>query len=249
MGRRFRIATSCVALVCGPLVLAQDHAHWTYQGPTGATHWAELDKSFSACKLGTHQSPINIDTQRVEHAALVPIRFAYKTEPGEVVNNGHTIQINLPKGSVATIDGVEYRLVQFHFHTPSEEKIDGKNYAMVAHLVHQNAKGQLAVIAVLFNEGKENQALKPIFDNLPPKEGESKNLHAVEPAGLLPANRAYYTYVGSLTTPPCKEEVRWLVLKTPNELSASQLNAFRKLYKMDARPVQALNNRVVQDSQ
>lgn len=248
MGRHFRIAASCVALACVPVVLAQD-AHWTYQGPTGPTHWAELDKSFRACELGMHQSPINIDTQRLEHAALAPIGFAYKTEPGEVVNNGHTIQINLPKGSVATIDGVEYRLVQFHFHTPSEEKIDGKNFPMVAHLVHQNAQGKLAVIAVLFNEGKENQTLKPIFNNLPPKEGESRKLPAVEPAGLLPANRAYYTYVGSLTTPPCSEEVRWLVLKTPVELSASQLAAFRKLYKMDARPVQALNGRVVEVSQ
>jgi carbonic anhydrase len=154
--------------------------------------------------------------------------------------------VNLPAAGSATLDGVEYKLLQFHFHTPSEEKIDGKSYPLVAHLVHKNAEGQLAVVAVLFKAGKENAALKPVFDHLPAKEGETRKLDvAVDAADLLPANRAYYAFTGSLTTPPCSEEVRWQVLKTPVELSSSQLAAFRKLYRMNARPVQPLNGRKV----
>ena len=163
-----------------------------------------------------------------------------------MVNNGHTIQVNLPAAGAVTLDGVEYKLLQFHFHTPSEEKIDGKAYPLVAHLVHKNAQGQLAVVAVLFRVGKENTALKPVFEHLPTKESETFKLGLdINSADLLPANRAYYAFMGSLTTPPCSEEVRWQVLKTPVELSASQLAAFRRLYQMNARPVQPLNGRKV----
>ncbi len=155
------------------------------------------------------------------------------------------MQVNLPAGGAASIDGVEYKLLQFHFHTPSEEKFDGKPYPLVAHLVHKSAQGQLAVVAVLFKVGKENAALKPVFDKLPPKEGDTLALEAINLADLLPADPSYYAFMGSLTTPPCSEDVRWQVLKTPVTLSAAQLAAFRKLYKMNARPVQPLNGRKV----
>jgi carbonic anhydrase len=250
MKRNLLAAALCATLAFPlPVVLAENHAHWSYEGHAGSAHWGDLDESFKTCKLGKHQSPIDIETKKVQQSSLKPIVFAYRAEPAEVVNNGHTIQVNLPVGSAITIDGTEYKLLQFHFHTPSEEKINGKTYPMVAHLVHQNADKELAVIAVLFKEGKENDALKPIFDNLPPKEGNPRSLRTTNAADLLPADHTYYAFTGSLTTPPCSEEVRWLVLKTPVEISASQLAAFRKLYKMNARPTQPLNGRVVQVSQ
>jgi carbonic anhydrase len=246
MKTKLLLAAAC-ALSVAPLAFAHDQPHWSYHGHGSAAHWAELDEGFKLCKLGKHQSPINVDTRAVEKASgAKPLGFAYAAEAGEVVNNGHTIQVNLPAAGSITLDGVEYKLLQFHFHTPSEEKIDGKSYPLVAHLVHKNAEGQLAVVAVLFKAGKENAALKPVFDHLPAKEGESLKLDAaINPADLLPANHAYYAFTGSLTTPPCSEEVHWQVLKTPVELSASQLAAFRKLYKMNARPVQPLNDRKV----
>lgn len=243
------LAVPVSAFLVSSLALAEHHGHWSYEGRTGATHWAELDKDFKTCKVGKTQSPINIETKQVEKAALKPIDFGYASGKAEVVNNGHTIQVNLPTGGTVMIDGVEYKLKQFHFHTPSEEKINGKAYPMVAHLVHQSVEGKLDVVALLFKQGKENAALKPLFASLPAKEGETKMLEtSVNAADLLPSDHTYYSFMGSLTTPPCSQEVHWQVLKTPVEISAAQLGKFKQLYKMNARPVQPLNGRVVQVS-
>jgi carbonic anhydrase len=235
------------AVVTSPCARAEGPAHWSYQGHGSAAHWGELDPNFKTCKLGKFQSPVNLDTKKVEKAAQPqPITFAYRAAAAEVVNNGHTIQVNLPSSGSMSVGGTDYPLLQFHFHTPSEEKFDGKPYPLVAHLVHKSAQGQLAVVAVLFKEGKENAALKGVFATLPAKEGATAKLDGGLNAGdLLPAVRAYYGFMGSLTTPPCSEEVRWHVLKTPMEVSKAQLAAFRKLYAMNARPVQPLNDRKV----
>ena len=242
------LAAAC-ALGFSSLAVAEgSKPHWSYQGHGSAAHWAELDEGFKTCKLGKFQSPINVVTKSVEKSAdAKPIGFAYAAGAGDVVNNGHTIQVDLASGGAITLDGVEYKLVQFHFHTPSEEKIDGKPYPLVAHLVHKSAQGQLAVVAVLFKTGKENAALKPVFDHLPVKAGEHFKLEgAINPADLLPvASPAYYAFKGSLTTPPCSEEVNWHVLKTPVEISLAQLASFKKRYAMNARPVQPLNGRKV----
>jgi carbonic anhydrase len=224
-------------------------AHWSYSGATDAAHWAALDEGFKTCKLGQEQSPIDIVTRSAEKSAdAKPIKFAYAAGAAEVVNNGHTIQVNLPAGGTVSLGGTEYKLLQFHFHTPSEEKFDGKSYPLVAHLVHRDAQGHLAVVAVLFKVGHENAALKPVFAHLPAKEGQTVKIDgAFDAAQLLPAARGYYAFAGSLTTPPCSEDVRWQVLKTPVELSSAQLASFRKLYAMNARPVQPLNGRKVLD--
>lgn len=222
--------------------------HWAYQGAEDAAHWAELDPAFATCRLGQHQSPIDIDTRRVVQAGphAHPIAFHYTASAGEVVNNGHTIQVNLSAAGALSIDGVSYTLAQFHFHTPSEEKIDGLTYPLVAHLVHRNSQGQLAVVAVLFQIGQENAALKPVFAHLPAHEGGTEGLGApIDLSALLPADRAYYSFTGSLTTPPCSEEVRWHVLRSPVTLSRAQWSAFTALYSMNARPVQPLNDRQV----
>lgn len=224
------------------------HPHWSYDGKTDATHWAELDHANSACKLSKEQSPINIEEKNAKKVPLTALNFSYAAGTAELVNNGHTVQVNLPAGSTLKTGDDVTNLLQFHFHTPSEEKINGVAYPMVAHFVHKGADGKLSVVAVLFKEGKENTALAPVFASLP-AEGKPHGLAKFDPAAVLPANRAYFKFTGSLTTPPCSDGVRWQVLKHPVELSKQQIAAFRKIYKMNARPVQPLNGRVVEVSE
>lgn len=230
---------------------AQDksaHPHWSYSGKTDPAHWADLESANAACKLSKEQSPINIEEKSAKKTALAPLEFNYPAGSAEVVNNGHTVQVNLPAGgTLKTGDGVA-NLLQFHFHTPSEEKINGVSYPMVAHFVHKSADGKLSVVAVLFKEGKENATLAPVFAALP-AEGKPVPLATFDPAAVLPGKRGYFKFTGSLTTPPCSDGVRWQVLKQPVELSKGQIAAFRRLYPMNARPVQPLNGRVVQVSE
>jgi carbonic anhydrase len=232
----------------GFLAYAEDHApHWGYGGEHGPSHWGGMEAGFAECKLGKEQSPIDIENPT--KAALPALDFKYTKGAAEIVNNGHTVQVNLADGGVLNLDGVPYKLVQFHFHTPSEEKVHGKPYSMVVHMVHQSADGKLAVVAVLIKEGKANAALAPVFDHMPAKEGSKAAIDGgFDVVGVLPSEMGYYKFNGSLTTPPCSEGVRWQVLKTPVEASKSQIAAFQKLYKMNARPVQPLNGRKVEES-
>ncbi|OWW18306.1 hypothetical protein AYR66_01650 [Noviherbaspirillum denitrificans] len=191
---------------------------------------------------------IDIAAIGAKKAELPALAFSYTPTAAEVVNNGHTIQVNLAEGGTLTLDGVPYKLLQFHFHTPSEERINGKSYPLVAHLVHKSAEGKLAVVGVMIKEGKINTALKEVFDNLSNAEGEKKALNGdLKIADMLPSG-GYYKYTGSLTTPPCSEGVRWQVMKQPIEASKDQIKAFQKLYKMNARPVQPLNGRKLEQS-
>lgn len=221
--------------------------HWGYEGKGAPAKWSSLDEANQACTLSKEQSPINIVTKDTKPADLPALGLDYKSGSAEVINNGHTIQINLPAGSTFKAGSDEAALLQFHFHTPSEEKINGTNYPMVAHFVHKSADGKLFVVAVLFKTGKENVTLAPVFAALP-AEGKTNQLASFDPAGVLPTDRSYYRFMGSLTTPPCSDGVRWQVLKQPVEISKAQLATFRKLYKMNARPVQPLNGRVVEVS-
>ena len=220
-------------------------AHWGYGGH-GTAAWGEVPGA-EACKLGTMQSPIDI--RGAKKAALPPLDLHYKKSAATIVDNGHTIQVDLADGGFMTVGGVPYKLVQFHFHTPSEEKVEGKGYPMVAHLVHKSDDGKLAVVAVLLKEGKADAALAPVFAAMPHEHGKPKTLPAAfDVASLLPAVKAYYKYTGSLTTPPCSEGVAWHVLKQPVEVSKAQIESFRKHYKMNARPVQPLNDRTIEQS-
>lgn len=224
------------------------HPHWSYQGTTDATHWAELDHANSACKLSKEQSPIDIEENKARKIPLAALNFDYTAGPAALVNNGHTVQVNLPAGSMLKTGDEQANLLQFHFHTPSEEKVNGVAYPMVAHFVHKSADGKLSVVAVLFKEGKQNTALAPVFASLP-AAGTPHELAMFDPAAVLPANRAYFKFTGSLTTPPCTDGVRWQVLKHAVELSKEQIAAFRSVYKMNARPVQPLNGRLVEVSE
>ena len=234
------------ALFAAPALAGGPEPHWDYESEAGPAKWSGIDSAFKACGIGKRQSPINIETRDSEKGGLKPIMFTYLPGPAEVVNNGHTIQVNLPNSGSARFDGLEYKLVQFHFHTPSEEKIDSMAQHMVAHFVHRAGDSKLAVVGVLFKLGKENAALKVVFDNLPKKQGLTFEIKEFNPADLIPADPTYFAYVGSLTTPPCTEEVKWQVMRTPIEISYAQLAAFKKLYKMNARPVQPINGRRVQ---
>lgn len=223
--------------------------HWSYHGPGKPENWHKLDEANTACKLSKEQSPIDIKAASAEKAPLPALAFGYNDGAVEIVNNGHTVQVNPANGGTLKIGADEFKFLQFHFHTPSEEKINGKAYPLVAHLVHKNEAGKLAVVAVLFKTGKENEALAPVFSSLPAKEGETSKLDSLNIRGFLPEKQQYFAFMGSLTTPPCSDGVRWHVMPTTVEISKSQLNAFKKLYKMNARPVQALNGRKIQLSQ
>lgn len=157
----------------GAMAAEQPH-HWSYNGKEGPEHWAQLDPGYETCALGHAQSPIDIS--HPTRASLPRLAFDYQASPAEVVNNGHTVQVNLANAGGIEIDGKPYRLVQFHFHTPSEEHIAGRGFPMVAHFVHQAADGHLAVVAVLFKEGEKNQALESVFKAMPDKAGEKVEL-------------------------------------------------------------------------
>jgi carbonic anhydrase len=237
------------ALLSGSACAADTPAHWSYEGAHGPRNWGNLQSDFSACKLGHQQSPIDI--RQTSKAELPKLEFAYQPSPLKIIDNGHTIQVNALPGSAVTIGGVRYELLQFHFHTPSEERIQGRSYPLVAHLVHRNADGKLAVVAVLFKKGADNPLIKTVWDALPKEKGKEQEPSGVsiDAATLLPQAQAYYNFPGSLTTPPCSEEVNWFVLKQPVEISEAQLKRFHQVYTHNARPVQPLNGRTVLESQ
>ncbi len=236
-----------LALMLGSfLSYAQEHQppHWSYAGVTGPAHWGDLSLDYSTCKTGKEQSPIDIAHTVAEK--LPPIDFHYLPAPLKLIDNGHTVQVNYMPGSYITVEGKQYELVQFHYHHPSEEAVRGKHYDLVIHLVHKDAEGHLAVVAILFKEGASNATLKAVVDHLPSeKEKEITADATVDATGLLPQTRSYYTFSGSLTTPPCTEGVRWFVLKTPSTLSSAELATLAKLYPHNARPLQPLNARIV----
>ena len=240
--------TTIAVAFCGPTPALSEGGHWAYTGHGAPKEWGDLDPAFTTCKLGKHQSPIDI--RGAKAADLPAIQFDYKPSPLKVIDNGHTIQVNYAPGSTIDVGGSKYELLQFHFHHPSEEKVKGKAHAMVAHLVHKNAEGKLAVVAVLLDKGANSEVIDAIWKNLPKEKEKEVSVDnvTIDVSKLLPANKSYYAFEGSLTTPPCSEEVRWLVLKTPVKIGAEQVAAFGKLYPMNARPTQPLNGRALQAS-
>ena len=240
MARGSACAIACV--LAGIAALGQES--WGYAGGTGPLSWAALSPAYRAC-AGSNQSPV--DLARFAEAELAPIQFDYAASGVEVVNNGHTVQVTSAAGSQITVDERVYRLRQFHFHAPSEHRINGDSFPMEAHLVHTAADGALAVVAVLFRAGGVNAALGEILKNAPGSGHEARIFHSpIAPAGLLPANRDYYRLNGSLTTPPCTEGVLWLVLKQPALASPAQIEALTKMLPgPNNRPLQPLNARIV----
>lgn len=232
------------ALFISSVAYAADGAHWGYTGKEAPENWAKLSPEFSDC-AGKNQSPINL-TDFID-AQLNPLKFDYKAGGNEVVNNGHTIQVNYAPGSTVTIDGKVFELKQFHFHAPSENQINGKSFPFEAHLVHMDQNGNIAVIGIMYTEGKENKALAEFWSLIPENAGDSKKLEKIVDASLLlPAEQSYYRFNGSLTTPPCTEGVLWILFKESVSISKEQVEKFAKIMKHpNNRPVQPVNARPV----
>ncbi len=231
-------------LLTSPLLQANDTSHWSYSGHAGPQHWAELSTDYASC-AGRNQSPINL-TGFIE-ADLKPIDFSYQPGGYQFINNGHTVQINYKKGSSIKIDGIDFNLLQFHFHAPSENHINGKSYPMEAHFVHADTNGNLAVVALMFEEGKKNKELAKAWKYMPESEGDKNKLNPlIDANAVLPANRDYYRFNGSLTTPPCTEGVRWFVIKQTASISKEQLKKIKHaLHHQNNRPIQATHARPV----
>ena len=231
------------AMFFGGGAQAAEGAAWTYSGENGPEKWGTLAPDNIACSMGKNQSPV--DLKNLIQANLKPIKFDYKPGGYKIVNNGHTIQVEFNAGSTITVDNTEFALKQFHFHSPSENLINGKQFPLEVHLVHADKDGNLAVVGVMFDEGKPNKALAKIWPLMPKEAGGSAEISPEFLAStLLPASRSYYRFNGSLTTPPCSEGVRWLVMKKPVTVSKEQVEEFMHIiHHPNARPVQPVNAR------
>ena len=247
-GRGMPTPASAAAGAKRPAASPTTHASpWAYDGAHGPSEWARLAPENATCASGQRQSPIDItDGIKVE---LDAVQFDYRPSGFRVVDNGHTVQVNVTPGNTIEVLGRRYELVQFHFHRPSEERIDGKPFDMVAHLLHKSADGKLAMVAVLLERGSAQPVVQAVWNNLPlEKDDEVAAKGQIDLTELLPSDRRYFTYMGSLSTPPCKEGVLWMVMKTPVAISPEQLAIFARLYPMNARPIQPLHGRIIKES-
>jgi len=224
-------------------------APWDYEGKRGALVWGKLDPAYKACSQGHEQSPIDIRGAKL-NKALPPIEFHYKSGPVTLLNTGHTVQVIPDPGSYIVVNGVRYDLVQWHFHHPGEEAVKGKITDMDIHLVHKSADGKTAVIAVRLTEdiaSPPNATLADLFPQLPAKTGQSVKIATlINPGGVLPGDRGYWTYEGSLTAPPCTEGVRWFIFEQTMTISRDQLSAFAALYKVNSRALQDPHGRGIE---
>jgi carbonic anhydrase len=227
---------------------ADEHgaSHWSYEGEESAAHWGMLGPAYMACEAGSHQSPINILMPR--HAQQQErLVFHYQSTGVRALDNGHTIQVNVPPGNELHINGRTYYLSQFHFHDPSEHHVDGRTYPMEVHLVHKDQKGHVVVIGVFVERGSPNQSLADIWAMLPMRAGELGSEQPFNPQDLIPPNSHHFSYHGSLTTPPCTEGVQWIVLRDPILMSTQQIAQFVSIIGKNSRPVQPLHGRGVQE--
>lgn len=244
------LAAAAIFLPGGPR--AQWRTPWSYNNaPDGPAHWGNLDPEYAACN-GKEQSPIDI--RAAQKAPLPPLRFVDKSGPLTIINNGYTaLRVNYPagNGNLLMVGDQQYELTQFHFHHPSEEQINGRASDMVLHLMYKSSDGKVAGVAVLLRSGSPNPVVRELWKYMPPTAGKEHLIPGVEvnPEGLLPRDTAYYTYMGSVTAPPCTEGVTWFVLKARMDVSPAQIAKFAKLYPHDVRPVQPLNGRVVKESE
>jgi carbonic anhydrase len=220
---------------------------WSYEGELGPANWSKINVDWAKCGTGNRQSPIDLrDGIKVN---LEQISFDYHPSSFSEVNNGHTIEVTVGSGNFITVGNTVYELQQFHFHRPSEEKINGKGTEMVIHLVHRSAEGKVAIIAVLLERGQPHRLMQTIWNNLPLEKLEVVAPSIViDPSDALPERREYFTYMGSLTEPPCTEGVLWMVFKQPMQASPAQMALFSRLYPLNARPVQSTAGRMIKES-
>ena len=234
-----------------PMAPAHGDAHWAYDGARGPQAWADLKPEFATCGSGKQQSPINIDESQTLRGPAEAIAFDYSTSSASVVNNGHTIQIDMAGDNGITVRGTRYQLLQLQFHHPAEERINHRGFPMVVHLMHKDHLGRQAVVAVLLEPGGANAVINHFWTYMPLGPGDRVMMPrgTVDLTGLLPQDQRYYQFMGSLTTPPCTENVLWMILKQPVTLSPAQMRLFAQQFPNNARPVQPANGRLVRDAQ
>jgi carbonic anhydrase len=245
--------SALAAFALGMATLAAIHSAaqttpWEYEGKRGELNWGKLNPAYQACSKGHEQSPIDIRGARL-NKALTPIEFHYIAGPVTLVNDGHTVVAHVNPGSYIVAGGVRYELVEFDFHHPGEEAVKGKLSDMSVHLVHRSADGKMAVIAVRFIEdaGSPNAVLAELWPHLPRTAGAAEKVaEMVSAGGLLPADRGYWTYMGSLSTPPCTEGVRWFVFEQDLSLSRDQLRVFAALFRVNSRGLQEAHGRRIE---
>ncbi|MEJ0016171.1 MAG: carbonic anhydrase [Acetobacteraceae bacterium] len=239
----FGLATAAVACPVCAAAFGAETAHWGYEGGGGPAKWGDLSADFRACSAGVEQTPI--DLVHPVRAELGSVTVAYQKMPLKIVNNGHTIQVKATPGSRLQINETAYELLQFHFHHPSEHLLAGKAFDLECHFVHRSAAGAFAVLGVFVQPGAANAALTPIWQAMPAKETPEQTVPGVtvDASALLPKDRHYFRYMGSLTTPPCSEGLTWTVFRDPVTASVEQIRAFAALFPMNARPSQPLNRR------
>ncbi len=228
--------------LCATGAAAAEGPHWSYEGDGGPDKWGSLGGDGNVCATGSQQSPVDVTS--TVRADVPKLGIAWTKRPDTIVNNGHTIQLNVPEGATLRVGNDTYRLVQFHFHHPSEHLINGKSTPMEVHFVHALPSGALGVVGVMMKTGRPNATFARIVATMPTQEGPPvKADPAIDPNGLLPTRRGYFRYAGSLTTPPCSETVAWMLLTDPIEVGAADSERFAKLFANNARPVQKLNRR------
>ena len=217
--------------------------HWTYDGETGAARWGGLDPSFAACAEGAQQSPVDLAGPIPAGAGTLDIQW----QPAEahVVDNGHTIQVDVAEGSAITLEGRRFSLLQFHFHLPSEHAVGGSGFPMEVHFVHQAEEGDLAVVGVFLVTGESHPAIETIWGAAPGSGEPSATLPELDPRTLLPEEAGYFRYAGSLTTPPCSEVVSWVVMTEPISVSPAQAEAFAARHPMNVAPFRRSTGEVV----
>ena len=230
---------------CAPKQAEPTPPHWTYEGEEGPAHWSELDPTYATCGAGRSQSPIDVANPLEQD--LTNISFHYQPSEVNILNNGHTVQVNYDAGSYIELDGTRYDVVQFHYHTPSEHTVDGESFPAELHIVHKNAEGKLAVVGILLKEGTENAAYQPFISNLPAEKTDAKDAGVkINAMDMLPSVQTTFRYTGSLTTPPCSEGVNWLLMTTPVEISTQQRTTLNSLFEGgNNRPVQPINDRTL----
>ena len=221
---------------------------WDYFGKKGAKNWGKLSPQFLTCRLGQSQSPINL-TSAIS-ASIPNLQFNYNPSTLRIFNNGHTIGVNYDNGSMLTLNGETYELIQFHFHHPSEHTVDNKSYSMELHLIHKSKRGFLAVVGVFLKQGNYNQLLESLWRMMPYQESKEVRFPyiTINAQDLIPQSERVYMYYGSLTTPPCSENIYWIVFQEPLEISTDQIQQFAGIFPMNARPVQELNSRFLLQS-
>lgn len=224
---------------------------WGYSGEGGPAAWARLQPEFQLCGSGQRQSPVHIETTAALQGPNEVLGLDYRPSSGTVLHDGRTIRVQVEGDNVLQVRGASWRLEYFEFRHPAEEVVDHGGFAMGVHLVHRNAQGETAIVAVLLQPGEASPFIDKVWTYIPLDAGDSVRMPAqwFDLTQLLPQDQRYYQFFGSLTQPPCTEGVLWMVLKQPVTLSPEQLRLFAQMFPANARPVQALNGRIVRDAQ